>query len=309
MIGAAFQLLVYGSMVTWLGPRALQGITVRGITPRLGVAAWLTAILGVIGAWIGAVMITSIEAVRDGGRGDVLTVCLNVLGLSRHIGVPQPAVSIAAIAISAAALTATTIFGRRVVLAARRLREHGRRHARAAQVIGRPTGRPGVVVINARVPVVYCVDGHPPTVVVTTAALDGLDGAQLDAILAHERAHIAGRHHDLLVVLRALAAGLPRMPLFCAAAEAVSDLLEMCADDAAARQHGARPLLSGIATLIGTPSVPALGAAHTAVLARAQRLAHPIGPRLRWGHRLAQIATIGATLALPVQAALTCLAQ
>lgn len=156
-------------------------------------------------------------------------------------------------------------------------------------------------------PVVYCVDGEVPTVVVTTAALEGLDEAQLDAVLAHEHAHIAGRHHDLLVMLRAMAAGLPRLPLFSAAAEAVSDLLEMCADDTAARQHGPHPLLTGISALIGMPSVPALGAAHTAVLIRAGRLANPVGAHVRWGHRLAQTAAIGTTVALPILAALTCL--
>lgn len=307
MMGAAFLLLVYGAAVTWFGPRALRWITARGITPRLGVAAWLTAILGVLGAWIGALVITSVEAIRDGGRGDALTVCLNVLGLSRHIGMPQPVGSIAPIAITAAAMAATIIAGTRVTQAARRLRDRAHRHARAAQVIGRATDQPGVVVLDVAMPVVYCVDGNPPTVVVTTAALDGLDETQLDAVLAHERAHLAGRHHDLLIVLRALAASLPKLPLFSAAADAVSDLLEMCADDTAARQHGPHPLLSGITALIGIPSVPALGAAHTAVLARARRLAYPVGAHVRWGHQLAQTAAIATTLGLPVLAALTCL--
>jgi Zn-dependent protease with chaperone function len=307
MIGAAFLLLVYGAALTWFGPRALQWITGRGITPRLGVVAWLTAIVGALGAWIGALVIVSVEAIRDGGRADAVTVCLNLLGIARHVEMPQPIGSTATIAVSAAALAATIGFGRRVMLAGQRFRDRSRRHARAAQVIGRPTGRPGVVVVEALEPVAYCVDGEPPMVVVTTAALDSLDEAELNAVLAHEYAHLAGRHHDLLLVLRALAAGLPRLPLFSAAADAVSRLLEMCADDTAARQHGPQPLLSGISTLIGMAPATALGAAHTAVLARAQRLTVLVGAPVRWGDRLAQTAAIGVTLALPVLAGLTCL--
>ena len=43
-------------------------------------------------------------------------------------------------------------------------------------------------------PAAYCVSGRPPAIVVTTAALGALDDRQLDAVVAHERAHLAGHH-------------------------------------------------------------------------------------------------------------------
>lgn len=53
-------------------------------------------------------------------------------------------------------------------------------------------------------------------------------------------------------------------------------LLEMCADDAAARRHGREPLLTGLVALSGT-ATPAnsLAAAMVGVLARAERLTAP----------------------------------
>jgi hypothetical protein len=43
-----------------------------------------------------------------------------------------------------------------------------------------------------------CVSGRHPMVIVTTGALRALDAGQLDAVLAHARAHLAGLHHRLL---------------------------------------------------------------------------------------------------------------
>jgi Zn-dependent protease with chaperone function len=82
--------------------------------------------------------------------------------------------------------------------------------------------------------------------------LTTLDRRQLAAVLAHEDAHIAGHHHQLLMVLQALASSLARLPLFRSAAEAVAELLERCADDSAARRHGTRPLLRVLLTLAGS---------------------------------------------------------
>ena len=62
-------------------------------------------------------------------------------------------------------------------------------------------------------PAAYCVAGRQPTVILTTAAVQALDPGQLDAVLAHERAHLAGRHHRLLALTPAvLALALGRLP-------------------------------------------------------------------------------------------------
>jgi peptidase M48-like protein len=142
---------------------------------------------------------------------------------------------------------------------------------------------------------------------VTTAAVAALDGPQLDAVLAHENAHLAGRHHQLLMVLRALAARLAHLPLFARGAAAVADLLEMCADDGAARRHGPRPLVAGMLALASPPPPTAgLAVAATAAAARAHRLSTPARRSTRWCHRVATSAVITVTVAAPVVVNVLC---
>jgi hypothetical protein len=112
-----------------------------------------------------------------------------------------------------------------------------------------------------------------------------LDEQQLAAVLAHERAHLTGHHSVAVTVLRGIAAVLPRLSLMTQGAQQVSRLLEMCADDIAARRHGRQTLLSGLMALCRAEPAEALAAADVAVLARAERLAvppeDPVGARAR----------------------------
>lgn len=116
------------------------------------------------------------------------------------------------------------------------------------------------------------------------------------AVLAHEPAHLSsGRHLQLMMLLRALASSMPRLPLFRNAVDAVGPLVEMCADDAAARRYVRRAVLGGLVALAGQPRATgsALAAADTPAVARALRLAEPV-PN---GARLRQLVVLGATLA------------
>jgi beta-lactamase regulating signal transducer with metallopeptidase domain len=128
------------------------------------------------------------------------------------------------------------------------------------------------VVIDADEPAAYCVAGRPPAIVVTSAMLAVLGDDELCAVLAHERAHLAGRHLTVLSALRSLASVFPNLALITVGAAEVARLLEMCADDAAVRRHGHAALLSGLSSLVAAGPVEALAAADIAVLARAERL-------------------------------------
>ena len=170
-----------------------------------------------------------------------------------------------------------------VTLAARvgrsllRARASSRRHARSAYIVGRRVAGVDGLVLDAPQKMAYCLGGRPETIVVTSAAIATLEPPHLDAVLAHERAHLAGRHHLLLAVTRALAASLPRIRLFTVAETEIAGLLEMCADDTAARRHGTAVLLAAILALAGADPIPsaALGANTVGVCARVARLADP----------------------------------
>ncbi|MDV6245404.1 M56 family metallopeptidase [Rhodococcus opacus] len=183
----------------------------------------------------------------------------------------------AGVAAAAAAVSATAWISCRLAvgLVRLRLRTHG--HARRARLIGRRVRGIDAVVIDNPERAAYCAAGRPHAVVITTAALAALDDRQIQAVLARERAHSAGHHAPTLAVLRVLATSLPGIILFTAGAVQVARLLEMCADDRAARAHGSRTLLSGLLALSAPAQVPdgALGAGNIALLDRAGRLASP----------------------------------
>lgn len=297
-------LLLYGAMVTWLAPAPLSWLTRRGTNPRLGVAAWVTAMAGVLVAWVAAVVVVAVSLVRGGPDSSVVVLCLELLGVPEREAMLGAFAATGLLAVGVLISAVVTVGVGRTVLG---LRAHSAEHADAARIIGTPTDADGVFVVAGERPAAYCVVGRLDTIVVTTAAVLALDGPELDAVLAHEGAHIAGRHHHLLMVLRALAASLAHLPLFTRGAAAVAELLEMCADDTAARRHGPRPLVAGMLALASPlPPSGGLAVAATATAARARRLLDPAGRSTRWCHRVATSATIAATIGAPVVVNVLC---
>ncbi|MDV7246576.1 MULTISPECIES: M56 family metallopeptidase [Rhodococcus] len=186
------------------------------------------------------------------------------------------------------------------------MRARTHRHARRARLIGRRIAGLDAVVLDAPERIAYCVAGRPHTIVVSRGALTALGERELDAVLARERAHLAGRHHLVLGAVRGLAAALPRISLFATGAAEIARLLEMCADDTAARHHGSRALLGGLLASPERNPAPteALGATGIDVLARADRLA-AASPSARGARTGAPLAAATALIALgPVTLAL-----
>ena len=66
-------------------------------------------------------------------------------------------------------------------------------HAEALNLVARASGYGGTVVLDHPTPAACCLGGRHRRVVVTSGALAALDEDQLDAVLAHERSHLAGR--------------------------------------------------------------------------------------------------------------------
>ncbi len=266
---------LYVVLVLVAGPTVLLRITADGGAPRLAIAAWLTAIVTVLGCSIAAMSLLLVETAGHWGSPNALIVsCLERLQaiLLGQAGWPAGVIAAGAMAIALGSLVAICC---RIGQALSRMRTHTLAHADAVRLVGRSEGN-DIVVIEAAEPAAYCVPGRPPAIVVTTAALAALNRAQLAAVIAHERAHLQGRHAYIVAAVRGLAAALPRVGLFASAATQICSLLEMCADDAAARRHGHQPLLAGLLTLSGVvTSPPGLAAASVAVLVRAERLTHP----------------------------------
>ncbi|MEU3701829.1 M56 family metallopeptidase [Streptomyces anulatus] len=162
---------------------------------------------------------------------------------------------------------------------------HFRFRARAHRALA---GLPGgdVAVLPDDVPYAYALPGSPGRVMVSTALLASLEPAEHRALFAHERAHLAGRHHRLLLATRL--AGCVN-PLLWPLLGALVYSTERWADEEAARVTGDRRLTAravGKAALVSRP-VPG-GAAFAAFAAagpvprRVAALLGPVPPDRGW---------------------------
>jgi Zn-dependent protease with chaperone function len=296
----ALLVFLYALAVAWFLPGVLARLTGPGISARLGLAAWLTAMASALVSLVVATQYLVTAAVV-GWSQLAEAVCRSVAGGACTAVVYRSAAFELALGVAAlaAALTLALVawrYGRRVQRAQRRTRAH----ADAARITGR--GLPGqraAVVLDAPQPAAYCVPGRPAAIVLTSGALAVLDPGQLAAVLAHERAHLAGRHHLLIALTRGLAASFPAVPLFTRAPAEVARLAEMCADDAAARRSGRSTLITALLAMGTGAAVPAAALAATAcaITTRVQRLLDP-APRARHARNRLALASLIGLLAL-----------
>ncbi len=143
-------------------------------------------------------------------------------------------------------------------------------------LVGQPDPELGAVVVAHDVATVFCLPGRPGTIVFSSAARRVLAGDHALAVMAHESAHLRGRHHLLVAVAAGMTNAFPRVPLLAALGAQVAQLVELIADDAAARQAGRPVVAAALARVAGTSApAAALGAGAQGALARVARLLGP----------------------------------
>lgn len=203
---------------------------------------------------------------------------------------------------SAAAGATILVTGR--VVRARSLRVQ--REARIEHWLGEhhALGGTTVVVLPTDEVVAYATPGSPPQVVLSRGLHDALQPDELDAVVAHELAHLRGGHHRDLVLAAVVDATLGWVPGVRASTGVLRLSVERSADEEVAeRRPGTRDslrraLLKTTETMLGP--VPALTAAYTLV-ARIEALAvPPPAPGLR------QRAVMFVPLAVLVAVAASC---
>ncbi|MCK9894795.1 M56 family metallopeptidase [Frankia sp. AgB32] len=139
--------------------------------------------------------------------------------------------------------------------------DHGDRVAGSSCCLCEHRDQAGILlrILDHPIAVAYCVPGvRHARVVVSRGLLNTLDAAELDAVLAHEAAHVAGRHDLVIQPFVAWERTFPFLRPAREATAAVSLLVEMLADDAAARRSDRRSLARALARLgIARAPVPA----------------------------------------------------
>ncbi|WP_067713195.1 M56 family metallopeptidase [Nocardia yamanashiensis] len=313
-------LALYGFVVAVLAPWLLLKVGQSGAAPRFAVAAWLSAIGSTVLAWVGAFAILLIDLFThqlSSVPQRFMDSCLMHLHDAAVGGYGWP-IQWSLLLLSTAAAIAAVVTAMRLAHALVRARRSTHAHARLARMAGRHHPELDAVVLEVDEPAAYYVAGKPHTVVVSRGALTALDDDHLDAVLAHERAHLTGRHHLILALTRGLAGVAPRLRLFTTGATEVARLLEMIADDAAARIHGRPTVVAALVTFsdAANPDVDAdsadrgdttaaFGTTPSALASRLERLVAPPAVLHRTRARVTLAAALAAATLIPLASILS----
>jgi hypothetical protein len=266
------------ALVLWQSIGLAAGLAAVGTCVAVGVAPLGPAFPGAVAEWL-----------RRGAAGDptggldpihLVVLGIGLLLLGRLLGV--------------------------LALAGWRTARSRARHREVVDLVGRPWGRDGAAtVVDHPGVAAYCLPGPRSRLVLTAGAVDLLDDDELDAVLAHERAHVAERHDLVVLPFSAWASALPWIPGVRAARRSVARLVEMVADDRACDGRD-RAVLAAALARVGSAGAHApagaLGAVDDAVVDRVRRLLDPPAPS-PGARRLAFSAAAGLLL-LPVLALL-----
>lgn len=224
-----------------------------------GVAAWMIAfmLLGPVFAWM---------ATGQSGTGaaDFCRQCLQKsspwIDPVFSTGVPTVVILAGPALIIAAAL----------IVVAARIVAGGFHTARTAAQVRKRAHRAvvrghDVLVTDDRGAEAFALPSRHGGIVVSSGTLALLDDDELDAVLAHEQAHLSQRHHLIATISLHLGRVLRPVPFIRAAAGAIPSYLEVAADDAARTRAGTRALVSALLRLRAHPeaaSTTPIGVLH-----------------------------------------------
>jgi Zn-dependent protease with chaperone function len=227
-----------------LAPRAARRLPPRPAARSLACAALVTAT-----GWLGSLALLAFT-----GLAQIPEVAREGHWSVSALRAEDP-VSFAVAAVSALALVAGA-----VSLAVAVVRQV-RHMLWARQESARVPGDTELTVLDDEVPQAFALPGAPGRIVVSRGMLRCLGDEEREALLAHERAHLRGRHHLFQALWRLTAAVNPLLrPL----ADAGAFVLERWADEEAAAHVGSRTV---VARAVGRAALASSAASRTAALA------------------------------------------
>ncbi|MEU6893013.1 M48 family metalloprotease [Streptomyces sp. NPDC046557] len=239
--------MITGLLASLLLPFAAPPLA-RWAAPRLRppVALWALTVTAcaLAAGWLAAL------------GGLLLTGALGVSALARlghlihPLDVAPPALADPAAALAVGALSLCAYGITRSVLRQLRHYRRAREQVRGAAEAG------DLSILDRPDPDAYALPGNPGRVVVTSGMLRALDGPEREALLAHERAHLSGRHHWFLAAADLAARCHPALR---AVRDAIALAAERVADEAAAAATGDRRLT---ARAIGRAALAGQGHGH-----------------------------------------------
>ncbi|MBQ0828100.1 M56 family metallopeptidase [Streptomyces tagetis] len=290
---------------TLWAPSALSRSRWPAREPVLGLWAWQCLTATALLSYLCALLISAapvVEATRAGPAGPGSP----VLTAARDLAVTRPwAAALTLLLASGAGWTAACLA--RELVHAWRHRGARRTHLRERAPdlpTTLPAARGPVLVLEDEYPDAWLTPSFPPQLAVTTGALRKLTERQLEAVLTHELVHARARHNWLLHLSTALATGFPRVPLFAHFCDQTHRLVELAADDTAARRCGHRTTALALIELNRHRGVPTRAVSRPLLSQRLERLLHP-PDRLPLRRRAATSLAVGLAPLLFLSIALT----
>ncbi|MFP3465239.1 M56 family metallopeptidase [Leifsonia sp. SIMBA_070] len=288
--------------LAWPVPLLLARAKWPSAAPVLAVALWQSIALAGGISMIGSLLLAGLLPF-----GVDLWSRIGGAAASLFHGPLPPAVSLLNAFLLSAAVLLTAHLVLNLALTSVRSRNQRHRHMELLRLLSSPLpDTPSTRVIDHPAPAAYCLPGARSVTVLSEGMIELLSPAQLDAVVAHERAHLRQKHHLLLDAFRSWKRSLPWFPIATRAQDAVALLLEMLADDTARRVSGDAVLAEAIRLVDATgPAGAALGAPkdrrtpeqrRAALVAREERLTtgrRTVGPALR-------LAVVAATVLLVI---------
>ncbi|NUR32323.1 MAG: M56 family metallopeptidase [Catenulispora sp.] len=276
MVADAWPLAVLAILLAWPIPSALARAAWPKRHPRAAIALWQA--VGIAGglSLIGAPLAFAV--------GDLRTGLVSLVRDAVHLRVPQSLGFAQEVALAFAGVLAIRLIGV-TLLSAFRIERDLRRQRDAVDLAAEHADRQ-LRVLEHAAPAAYCLPGTRPRIVITEGTISALAPDELEAVLAHERAHARWRHELVVQPFVAWESALPLPPARRATA-AVTTLVEMLADDHAVRAAGRPALARALVAIGGTAgplpkqrpaSLPTTTTAATPTLDRVHRLVRATRP-------------------------------
>ncbi|MEC3974401.1 M56 family metallopeptidase [Amycolatopsis sp. H20-H5] len=294
---ATVALLLGALTVGWLAPALLGRLDLTRIDPLLALTGWLLSTVGVVVAATAGIVLVLVP-----GHGGAPTVFSAVHGCWTAIshGTPPRTEELVGLLGGLLLVSLALRFAVIIVQGTRRQARTRTEYLSTLRVSARFDPRsPTVWWLDHDKPLAFSVAHRRGIIVATDGLARHLATAEVAAVLAHEYAHLRGRHHLLISWVDALSQALPVIPLFRRSPAAMRELVELTADVAAARECGSDILRSALAG-VGRHSAPddALAMARDAVSLRLARLTRTKSPsgRFRRGLSCGLAAVIATAL-------------
>jgi len=282
--------LLLATVAVGLVPAAAELATARWPrrSPAAAIMLWQGMGLGWGVAAIGSLAALGADPVGPGVAGGAFAVLDNAArNVAREVRPPGFLAALRLLCLGASATLLALLCWVLIASVGAVLRDRRRHRALLSLLAHGDPKVPGALVVDHPAAAAYCVPGLRSRIVISAGALDLLDQAELAAVLAHERAHLRERHDLVLLPFTALARAFPWSVLVQRSYASVALLVEMLADDHAARQRPARELVTALIRVgaAGSPGSPAgtlaiaddedAGVGDSGVTARVERLLTP----------------------------------